>query len=266
MNDDIPAPVLRSEASECVTLGGCQVVRPVQFVPHVLAFTTCRGSAGSDDPYAGFNLAFHVGDKRSSVIRNRQTLAQLCGDYAPKGWLEQMHGCQVVNADEMTDGCIADALWSEQPNSPCVVLTADCLPIVLAARNRPLVAVLHAGWRGLAADIIGETLSTLPVGPGELQAWLGPAIGPDAFEIGPEVRATFMNAWGDGVAPCFTPGQGDRYHGDLWQLATWRLAELGVPRIQGGGWCTYSAPQQFYSYRRDGVTGRMATVAMARSF
>ncbi len=251
--------------SALVQMDSCQVLQPTQSLPGVLAFTTCRGQGVSDGPYASFNLAHHVSDKPLSVERNRQILAQLCGGYAPKKWLEQVHGCRVVKVDDKTASCTADAVWTDQTNSPCVVLTADCLPIVLVACDRPLAAVLHAGWRGLAADIIGETLRTLPADASGLRAWLGPAIGPDAFEVGPEVRTTFLNAWGEGVQNCFTEGRGDRFHANIWRLAAWRLTQLGVPIVEGGGWCTYNLPDQFYSFRRDGVTGRMATVAMLRS-
>ena len=262
MSDNNAVTVVHSSASELAHIDGCSVLRPAQFVPGILAFTSCREPGVSGGAYASFNLAHHVGDDPQSVTINRQKFAQLCGGYTPKGWIEQVHGNQVVKAEDITDGCTADAMWSDQPNSPCVVLTADCLPIVLAARNRPLVAVLHAGWRGLVADIIGATVRALPVAPEELHGWLGPAIGPNAFEVGPEVYNTFLNTWGDAIASCFALGQGDRYLADLWQLAAWRLEQLGVSVIRGGGWCTYNRPRQFYSYRRDGATGRMATVAM----
>ena len=258
--------VLHSSASELARIDGCSVLRPAQFLPGILAFTTCREPGVSEGAYASFNLAHHVGDDPQAVVINRQKFAQLCGGYTPKGWIEQIHGNQVVKAEGITDGCTADAMWSDQPNSPCVVLTADCLPIVLAARNKPLVAVLHAGWRGLVADIIGATVSALPVAPEELHGWLGPAIGPSAFEVGPEVYNTFLNTWGDAIAFCFALGEGDRYLADLWQLAAWRLEQLGVSVIRGGGWGTYNRPRQFYSYRRDGATGRMATVAMITPF
>ena len=179
-------------------------------------------------------------------------------------WLRQVHGRSVVAAHARAAASAppaADAAWTDRPDTVCAVLTADCLPVVLAAADARGVAVAHAGWRGLAAGVVESALAALAVAPARVHAWLGPAIGPHAFEVGPEVRAAFVDD-DPAQAAAFRRGRGDRWHGDLYELARRRLRRAGVARISGGGWCTAGEPERFFSHRRDGPeTGRMATLA-----
>ena len=174
-----------------------------------------------------------------------------------------MHGdrCVELDGDEPPDSIEADAAWTARAGIVCAVLTADCLPIVVADRHGRGVGVAHAGWRGFAGGVIEALVTAIPIPPADLVAWLGPAIGPAAFEIGPEVRDALMEA-DPGAASAFHPGTGDRWHADLYELARRRLHALGVQSVEGGGFCTYSDPERFFSHRRaSGPTGRMATLA-----
>ncbi|MBK1734716.1 hypothetical protein CKO15_05320 [Halorhodospira abdelmalekii] len=163
-------------------------------------------------------------------------------------------------SNAVTAAAVADAAWTDRPGTVCAVLTADCLPVVFAACDGSAVAVAHAGWRGLAAGILERTVAALPVPPERLMAWLGPAIGPRAFGVGPEVVAAFA-AHDPRALECFESLAGGWHYADLYALARQRLSECGVVRIYGGGWCTYGDTERFFSYRRDGAqTGRMATL------
>jgi YfiH family protein len=157
-------------------------------------------------------------------------------------------------------GCNADAAVASRPGDVCAVLTADCLPVLMCDRAGTRVAAVHAGWRGLADGVLEAAVSALAVAPGEILCWLGPAIGPDAFEVGPEVRERFVREGGLAAVAAFRPSVGGRWLADLFLLATQRLTVIGVRAVTGGGLCTYSDPRRFFSYRRDGVTGRMATL------
>lgn len=237
-------------------------------LPRIRAMTTTRsGLPGvSRSPFDSFNLATHVGDLSGDVALNRQALRQFLP--AEPLWLEQVHGVGVVSADddEPPAGVIslppvADACISRQPGRVCAIMTADCLPVLLAARDGSVVAAAHAGWRGLAAGVIEATMTAMGVPPAGLVAWLGPAIGARAFEVGDEVRAAFCRQ--DAAASqAFLAHAENKWLADLAWLARRRLSLLGVsPSATGGGrWCTFSDPQRFYSYRREGVTGRMATM------
>lgn len=229
----------------------------------VHACTSLRSGGCSDGPWASFNLGAHVGDEPQAVERNRALLGRALALPSPPQWLDQVHGCTVVEARAGAAPRVADGVWSAAPGVVCAVLTADCLPVLLCDRAGTVVAAVHCGWRGLAAGVLGTAVQCLPVPSGELLAWLGPAIGPRAFEVGQEVRDTFLARHDDtAVRAAFTPGDGHalRLHADLYALARAELARLGVRQVHGGGWCTHDSPELFYSYRRDGVCGRMASL------
>lgn len=239
--------------------------------PWVRAAATTRAGGLSTGAYAGLNLADHVGDDPERVAENRARLRVALALPAEPLWLNQVHGCEVAQGSGVVPGCTADAAVTRCPGVVCAVLTADCLPLLLCDRGGRVVAAAHAGWRGLAAGVIERTLGAMrealgevprdaPVdAPADLLAWLGPAIGPAAFEVGPEVRAAFLDT-DPGAAAAFRSGAGDRWLADLFRLARARLERAGVAGVYGGGVCTYSDPERFYSYRRDGVTGRMASL------
>ena len=224
----------------------------------VNAAVTTRTGGVSLPPYDSFNLGDHVGDDPQAVAENRRRLAEALKLPTEPRWLKQVHGTCVADASSCTKGCEADAAYTEKGGEVCVVLTADCLPLLLCDRSATRVAAVHAGWRGLLEGVIEQTVSAL--GPGdELLAWLGPAIGPQAFEVGSEVREAFVVE--DAAAKdAFISTQAGRYLADIYALARQRLHRVGVNAVYGGEHCTYSEPERFYSYRRDGVTGRMASL------
>jgi YfiH family protein len=244
-------------------------IRPAWPAPaSVTALSTLRGGGHSAAPYASLNLAAHVGDDRAAVDANRALLAGLLPAGSSVQWLSQVHGTAVVQATAGADCPDADASWSRSPGHACAVLTADCLPVLFCSVAGDAVAAAHAGWRGLLAGVLERTVEAMAVDPGQLLAWLGPAIGPGAFEVGPEVRAGFLAAAPPSrrapTRACFvssgaTPGH---YLADLYALARLRLAALGPVAVYGGDACTYSSPQEFFSYRRDGLTGRMASLIL----
>jgi YfiH family protein len=223
--------------------------------PGVHALQTTRSGGFSPSPYDSLNLGDHVADDPVTVERNRSQLnAWLPSEPV---WLEQVHGTHVVLAE--STGCrpAADACISRRKNSVCVVMTADCLPVLLCDEAGSVVGVAHAGWRGLVSGVIEATVGAMQV-PGEsLMAWLGPAIGPRAFEVGGEVREAFLRHE-PAAAAAFAPTSG-KYLADLTLLARQRLSALGIQRIYGGDCCTYTDRERFFSYRRDGKTGRMGS-------
>ena len=227
---------------------------------NVKALFTTRNGGGSSAPYASLNLGDHVGDDPSAVKHNRALLCRaLPGE--PR-WLQQVHGTKPVSLDELD--CISpgagDGAFSRHREVICTVLVADCLPVLLCDRAGTVVAAIHAGWRGLAEGIIEHTISAIGTLNTPLMAWLGPAIGPDHFEVGAEVRKAFIER-DETSAPAFisgSPRNNGKWLADLFLLARQRLTEAGVAEIYGGGECTYSDPARFFSYRRDGTTGRMA--------
>lgn len=227
--------------------------------PHIRAVTSTRGGGVSQGAYASLNLGDHVGDDPRAVAANRQRLAQALSLPAQPLWLSQVHGCEVAEAGREQSGCQADAALAVGPGQVCAVLSADCLPLLLCDRQGTRVAAVHAGWRGLAAGVIEAALAALAVPPQQLLCWLGPAIGPSAFEVGPEVRVAFLAHDGRAEA-AFRPAHGDRYLADLPALARQRLRAAGVGFVGGGGYCTVSDRDRFFSYRRDGATGRMASL------
>jgi YfiH family protein len=214
------------------------------------------------------NLASHVGDTAAAVAANRRTLkasAALPGDPA---WLDQVHGTRAVNLDR-APSLQADASLTRQARRVCAILTADCLPLLLAGEAGECVAAAHVGWRGLAAGIIESTIRTLEHPPRRLLAWLGPAIGPRRFEVGPEVRDELVRGetrvgirtiGGPGVEAAFSWQTNNRYMADLYLLARRRLQHAGIDRIYGGGECTFSQGDKYFSHRRDRQSGRQATL------
>lgn len=223
--------------------------------------TTRRGGVGTGT-WSTFTLGAPADADDAGVSINRGRLQRLLDLPADPTWLRQVHGnrCVELDGSELPDRIEADAAWTASPGVVCAVLTADCLPVVLTDRMGHAVGVAHAGWRGLANGVIEALVAALPVDPMDLTAWLGPAIGPAAFEIGPEVREALVSA-DPGATTAFHAGAGDRWHADLYELARRRLRALGVTSIEGGGLCTFSDPERFFSHRRaSGPTGRMATL------
>ena len=231
-------------------------------IPRVRAVCTTRQGGVSAGPYRSMNPADHVGDAMEAVLANRSTLQQVLQLPAPPCWLQQVHGTTVIDAAEAVaadEVPVADAAWSSQSGVVCAVLTADCLPVLLCDTAGRQVAALHAGWRGLAAGVIEQTIDAMRQ-PGErLLAWFGPAIGPGAYQVGEEVRDTFLKH-NPLAEAAFRPGPEGSWMADLYLLARQRLAERGVTAVYGGHECSFSDPERFFSYRRDGVTGRMATL------
>lgn len=234
-------------------------------IPHwpaparVRAFTTTRVGGVSRGPYTSLNLGLHVGDDADAVNLNRTRVQAAARLSAPLAWLAQVHGTRIVDAAQVTDDTEADGSVAFAPGAVCAVLTADCLPVFLCDKAGTAVGVVHAGWRGLAAGAIEAGIAKLARPPADILAWLGPAIGPNAFEVGPEVRAAFVHkdTLMDGA---FAPAGGARYLADIYALARRTLARAGVPYVGGGEYCTVTAPEHFFSYRRDGVCGRMASL------
>jgi len=224
----------------------------------VRAGVTTRQGGVSQGPFRGFNLADHVGDDPAAVAENRAQLRRMLQLPAEPDWLKQVHGVGVRSLP--APGATADASISRQPGQVCAVLSADCLPVLLCDRRGLTVAAAHAGWRGLAAGVIRQTVLAMQCQPAELMAWLGPAIGPAAFEVGDDVNQAFL-AEDAGYASAFAAGTAPgKWQLDLYAAARRQLAALGVSRVFGGGFCTYHDAQRFYSYRRDRQTGRMASL------
>ena len=201
------------------------------------------------------NLADHVGDSLQAVSENRSRLAGALALPSEPRWLRQVHGVTVADS---RDNC-ADACVSAVPGEVCVVMTADCLPVLFCNRAGTRVAAAHAGWRGLLGGVLEATIARFDDRPGDLIAWLGPAIGPGAFEVGVEVRDGFMQAVA-GAGACFRAHRPRHWLADLYGLARLRLDAAGIRTVTGGDWCTFSDAGRFFSYRRDGVTGRMASL------
>jgi len=236
------------------------LIKPEWEMPaNVRACSTTRTGGVSEAPWHSLNLGAHVGDAPAAVAQNRQALATLAALPAMPVWLEQVHGVEVLRLTrEQPASLRADAVYTRQPGAVCAVMTADCLPVLFCSQDGKEVAAAHAGWRGLCAGVLEMTLAAFDSPPQEIMAWLGPAIGPQAFEVGAEVREAFVTR-NAADAAAFTAA-GEKYYADIWQLARQRLQRQGVRQISGGGLCTFSQPEQFFSFRRDGVTGRMASL------
>ncbi len=229
--------------------------------PGVHALVTTRAGGVSAGAYASLNLATHVGDEAAAVAENRRRLIADMGARLPAEpcWLTQVHGAHVANAVAVSPGAEADAAVANAPGIVCAVLTADCLPLLLCDADGTTVAAAHAGWRGLAGGVIEATVRAMQVAPAGLRAYLGPAIGPQAFEVGTEVREVFV-AHAPDAAAAFAPKANGKWLADLYLLATQRLNALGVTHVCGGGRCTFREATHFFSYRRDKATGRMASL------
>lgn len=225
----------------------------------VLAAVTTRSGGYSKRPYSGWNLGDHVGDAPDLVAANRRLLRERLRLPADPLWLRQVHGCAVAEADTAAGGCEADAVVAEQPGQVCAVLTADCLPVLICDRRGARVAAVHAGWRGLASGVLEAAVHRMRTPGPQLLAWLGPAIGPSAFEVGNDVHEVFVNDDAK-AAEAFHAHGADRWLADIYHLARQRLAKLSIGFVGGGDYCTVSDPQRFFSYRRDGITGRMASL------
>jgi YfiH family protein len=238
----------------------------------VRALSTLRGGGVSGAPFESLNLGGHAGDAPAAVSENRRRLRTAAALPGEPCWLRQVHGRNVADLDADPGGAAApggaappggsaaaDASFTRQPGRICGILTADCLPLLLRSESGDVVAAAHAGWRGLAAGVIEATVQALKVAPETLMAWLGPAIGPRHFEVGPEVREAMLE--GDsGSFVAFVPNARGRLMADLGLLARRRLLALGIRRIYGGGECTFEAEERYFSHRRDGATGRQATL------
>jgi YfiH family protein len=244
---------------------------------NVGALASTRRGGASTGPYddgaggGGLNLGLHVGDDAETVRQNRAAVrAMLPGVPA---WISQVHGVAVVDAAGVGLGQpvrVADASIATRPGVVCAVLTADCLPVLFADLGGTVVGAAHAGWRGLAAGVLGETVAAMrATGAGEITAWLGPAIGPAQFEVGGDVLESFLanaGAQSEQVRAAFAPFEGrpGKYLADMNALARLMLARDGVTKVWGGDHCTASERNRFYSYRRDGVTGRQASLIWLR--
>ena len=230
----------------------------------IQVISTTRAGGASTGNFAGFNVGGHVGDSDEIVQANRQLLYGQLARASTITWLNQVHGTRVIHApSEYSKSVEADAVWSDESGFACAVMTADCLPVMLADVDGKYVAAAHCGWRGLAGGILKRTIEAMPVDPSRLVAWLGPAIGPSAFEVGGDVLAAFYLAKDD-LAVHTIPVTDNKYFLDLNILAGRQLLALGLdPSLVSGGYtCTYSDPKRFYSYRREGETGRMVTLIL----
>ncbi len=228
---------------------------------HIGVCTTLRSGGVSQGAYAshdgrgGMNMGLHVGDDPYAVAANRQRLQRILP--AQPKWLHQVHGTVVVNAASCAQEAVADASFTHQRHTVCAIQTADCLPVLFCDANGQVVAAAHAGWRGLAAGVLQQTvLAMRAASAASISAWLGPAIGPQQFEVGAEVLPAFAHLQADFFPH---PKHSGKYLLDIYQLARLALAQVDVLAVAGGEYCTVSSPEQFYSYRRDHCTGRMVT-------
>jgi polyphenol oxidase len=227
----------------------------------IKACVTTRAGGISVAPFDSFNLGDHVDDDPVAVAHNRALLTSRLN--VQPAWLKQVHGIDVVQAtpDQVMQ---ADASWSKTPGVACTIMTADCLPALFCNRQGTQVAAAHAGWRGLAAGVLEATVDSFADAPGDILVWLGPSIGPQAFEVGPEVREAFMATHPE-TAEAFVPSENPgKFMADIYQLARIRLAVHGVTAVYGGGWSTYN-DERFFSYRQGARTGRFASLVWIES-
>ena len=236
------------------------LIRPDWPAPRsVQGAVSTRTGGVSAGPYESLNLGGHVGDQAARVAENRRRLRTALALEAEPVWLQQEHGTTVTRLGRVSSAPVADAAVAFEPAQVCAVLIADCLPVLLCDRAGTRVGIAHAGWRGLADGVVEATLAALDCAPGELMAWLGPAIGPEAFEVGEEVRERFLRA-DPGADGAFVRNARGRWQADLCALARRRLARAGLAAVYGGSMSTHAQPRRFYSHRREGVCGRMAAL------
>jgi len=240
-----------------------ELIRPDWPAPAgVQAVATTRVGGVSVGAYAALNLGDHVHDEPSAVRRNRELLRTGLALPGEPAWLQQVHGTAAVDAAFAGDRVTADASWTSTAGVVCAVLTADCLPVLFCNRAGTHVAAAHAGWRGLSAGVLESTVAWLAADgapPASLLAWLGPAIGPASYEVGNDVRDTFLRT-DPAAAVVFQANRPGHWLLDLYAAARLRLQRAGVTAVSGGEWCTFAEPERFFSHRRDGVTGRQATL------
>jgi len=229
----------------------------------VQAFCSTRLGGVSAAPFNSLNLGDHVGDEPQAVAENRTRLLSLAPQ-ASGYWLQQVHGTRVLNLDAPLNDFQADAARTSKAETLCAVMTADCLPVLFCHKNGQEVAAAHAGWRGLAAGVLEATLNALNDSAENYLAWLGPAIGPAHFEVGPDVREAFVSQLTEHQA-AFEAQADNKYLADIYRLARQKLVRCGLTEVSGGGLCTYADPERFFSYRREPRTGRMASVIWINS-
>lgn len=230
--------------------------------PGVRAAFTTRAGGVSTGEWSSLNLGAHVGDAPDAVAENRRRVRELAGLRAEPAWLNQVHGvavCDLDSAKHRHFPVTADAAITSQKDYACVVMVADCLPVLFASRDGQKIGAAHAGWRGLAAGVLEHTVLALGVPGSELTAWMGPCISREHFEVGGEVQGAFV-AQNVAAAEAFTPNPRGKWQADLVALARRRLITLGVNDLAGGEWCTFADPARFFSHRRDGKGGRMAAL------
>ncbi|MEX2365449.1 MAG: peptidoglycan editing factor PgeF [Pseudohongiellaceae bacterium] len=232
---------------------------------NVNCLVSTREGGVSQGNFAEFNLGLHVGDNPEAVGINREKLQLMLGRHRRIQWLEQVHGTRVFRVDAAATERLprADGLYTREKSVVCAVLTADCLPVCLCASDGSEIGIAHAGWRGLAGGVLENTLACFRSPPERIMAWLGPAIGPCHFEVGGEVRGAFLNGGSlpADVDRAFRPSaKSGKWLADLYALARGRLRTCGVTSISGGDLCTWCDDRRFYSYRRQAVTGRFATL------
>ncbi len=228
----------------------------------MVALTTTRAGGVSAAPFDSLNLGAHVDDDPDAVARNRELVQSELALPAAPVWLNQVHGSRVAEVGLDNAGSIpeADAAVTRQRGCVLAIMTADCLPVVLCSPEYDVIAAVHGGWRSLASDIVQNTLLAMDCPPDSVHAWMGPAIGPECFEVGDDVWDRFVSQdWQ--MAGCFKANERQRFMADIYAIARLSLTSLGVTRISGGGLCTYTDSERFYSYRRTPTTGRMATIA-----
>jgi len=245
--------------------------------PNVRAVMTTRVGGVSVAPWASLNLGVHVGDSPAAVCENRSRVRKQASLPSEPVWLDQVHGTSVVEVDSASTPRIASPeqlLQSPRPRADaavtrsvgvvCAIQVADCLPVLLAARDGSVVGAAHAGWRGLAGGVLAATVRAMRVSADRVVAWLGPSIGPEHFEVGDDVVAAFLDTARTGqraaTEAAFVRKANGKWLCDLYALARLRLAASGVSQVTGGGWCTVADAERFFSYRRDGQTGRMAAL------
>ncbi|TNH04992.1 peptidoglycan editing factor PgeF [Testudinibacter sp. TR-2022] len=228
---------------------------------NIHALSTLRGGGVSVAPYASFNLGAHVGDSPSAVAANRTLLLEKAQLPQMPLYLNQTHSINVLRLPTTETALEADAVYTDQAGQVCLVMTADCLPVLFATEGGNEVAAAHAGWRGLCDGILENTVAQFHAKPSQIVAWLAPAISQSAFQVGAEVRSAFMQH-DPQAALAFQPDltTPEKYLADLYLLARQRLKKCGIHLIYGGEYCTFSQKERFFSYRRDGVTGRMASL------